>query len=784
MRKRGSTHLSLKLQRTKEMKQIQNFTLSIFLLSILFNCSKSSSDTIPDPNDDTIDNSSEVGDQLPEIFMGLPYPSNKMSQQNLKKLFKNLDSSCKKATGSGLNSDYLCECPVNEFGNIDQIFSYDSNSCESLIDFKMFSNKKLSFKECREKGFVSILDSSLDGFLDCLNQPVKAFTVEQTSKGHFNANILKFQLDNSQDSKIAQELAEYLDQEFQKQEDTLSFMKLWPALQDWNKPKIYLGEFSDLKFLDKEDIKLNILSSYLYHPYDSPLAFHKFNKFFYEPEIKNLKFLLGGIKNIPKELYPSPYGSNEKLSWLDTAWRSQELRKFIPFWGIPLMGEGCESLCKVYGVPFLENEGKNLTILERVYSGGNIAMQNLWLFSEDMKVIGAISYGLNLKPMFYLDLEIKVEKDNLVNNITFYDRRFKKIKSRKEILVNKLIGKKSKSAAIDTIDDIEPGQGIILCENLQPDNQRWVFKGTNGFDPNTSKGSVYGWQKNEAANPLQSFFGVENNLLGPKFQNVGHGSNVSNVLLTNFGEGKITPAGYCFHKYDSLPLIANHPTFNRPLHLQKIKVLNASFMHERAGTAGCNQRIKEAFPKIEEKVLSVIGAGNNQLEHPDGCPQSFKGYSSIIVSGANNSDTKNPSIWKGGNYGVDFADIAADYHTLDNKSQGTSFSAPRVSGVAAKIAFENPYLKPQDIRLAILVTAHIPEQKLPVRSGGVLRGERALEMGKCLQEEETIGRKKGNMNPVNRDQVEKCLIQVEGFNPKKAKIQLDYLESRPLVFEK
>lgn len=770
-------------------KNIRKLLLTLIGV-VLVSCNeeKSKSDPIVEKPGET-DEPIEVGKPSGERFKGIPFPTHTMSKKSLSKLTEKLDKVCEEATGKGLNKNLTCECPSNGNDKIDKIFSYQHKECITPLDVD--SKSEDSFKGCKRKGFKKILDEKgKSGFLDCLLKHFKGTINSDKDGKNRSISLARFFLADENDSDLPGKFAEFLDQNLEKETLNLDFVKLWKSPQNLSNIKIFVGESSSGKFLNQRDTLNEIAYSDLYRAYPQPIKslteFDAFERTIYEPELEALEFVLGGAKSedIPDRLYPNYTGTNPTLELLDIAWREHVSRDFTPTYGIAIAGDGCEDVCKMYGTSFRPGMLKK-SILERVYSGGNIALENMWVFDDKMKPIGLVSFGLNRKPMFYVELNYSVQNDQLTDSITVYDRRFKKLSSKKSTLVDALSDFKNKVSKVPTVNDIEDGAGVILCEPLLPDNQEWLFKGVNELNEETLTGSLYGWQKNALGNPFQSFTGFKSNFLSIR-KNAGeysHGHEVSSLIHSKFKNVKITPAGYCFYKADNVSSIANHKSFNMPVNKQKIKVLNASVFVPGSSKRGCKQRIHESFLKIKDKIVSVIGAGNDGVESPEACPQSFKGFSSIIVSGVNGSETETPSIWYASNYGENYSDIGADYHSLGGRV-GTSYSAPIVSGYAAKIANQNPYLKPQDIRLAILTTVFIPKNRLPVRTGGVLRGDRALEMAKCLHKDSEISRQTGKLDPITKAQAKRCLEVVSGFDAALAKKQLDFLETRPLIFEK
>lgn len=179
----------------------------------------------------------------------------------------------------------------------------------------------------------------------------------------------------------------------------------------------------------------------------------------------------------------------------------------------------------------------------------------------------------------------------------------------------------------------------------------------------------------------------------------------------------------------------------------RARVANLSFFAMLDETS-CRELVS-----LDERLLWIAGAGNTGLELSPGqprvrCPQSLGPLRNLIVAAGIAGTTC--SLWDASDWGVDYADIAANVRS--SSGRGTSFASPRVARVAAEIfkthrpAIEyeealSPAYGPRHtatlLRLSILLAARIPSPSgqlapLPVRSGGCLDESRAHAVARVI----------------------------------------------------
>lgn len=141
------------------------------------------------------------------------------------------------------------------------------------------------------------------------------------------------------------------------------------------------------------------------------------------------------------------------------------------------------------------------------------------------------------------------------------------------------------------------------------------------------------------------------------------------------------------------------------------------------------ERHFEGHPlNIDTDMLWVIAAGNDGTQGSNACPQHFSGRKNVLVVGA----SRNGFMDHQSNYGANYVDIAALGTQLNSSMWGTSFAAPRVSQVAARIFHNYPEMSAAQVRLSILLGADIASSYFAARSRGELNEKRALMYAELL----------------------------------------------------
>lgn len=158
------------------------------------------------------------------------------------------------------------------------------------------------------------------------------------------------------------------------------------------------------------------------------------------------------------------------------------------------------------------------------------------------------------------------------------------------------------------------------------------------------------------------------------------------------------------------------------LKIPEVRIINISAVYPRAS----NLLLEATNICAEYGKIIVASAGNQGLDTPSLCaPAYFEG--SIAVGGTDGLDR----IWADGEVGSNFGtfiDIlapATNMVTVNSNGEirtyisvnGTSFSAPVISGISALILSKNPSYTVQDVRAALSVGAVNFDSKHPEKAG-------------------------------------------------------------------
>ncbi len=174
-----------------------------------------------------------------------------------------------------------------------------------------------------------------------------------------------------------------------------------------------------------------------------------------------------------------------------------------------------------------------------------------------------------------------------------------------------------------------------------------------------------------------------------------------------------------------------------------IKIINGSFRYVKASGSDENADYNQVHKDLIDGFngLFVFSAGNQTHNNDGSKPQYPASYTSDnIISVASTTDSDTLSDFS--NYGATSVDLAAPGSSilttgLNNQyvySNGTSFSAPMVAGVAALIESKYRGMTPQQIRQIIINSVDkVPALNGRVASGGRLNARKALEAARDYQ---------------------------------------------------
>lgn len=167
---------------------------------------------------------------------------------------------------------------------------------------------------------------------------------------------------------------------------------------------------------------------------------------------------------------------------------------------------------------------------------------------------------------------------------------------------------------------------------------------------------------------------------------------------------------------------------------QGAQIINLSW-----GGAPCVENLKTLIKSLSDKGIIIVTAAGNESTDSDlypTYPAAFKFLNQINVA----ASTVNDFLTDFSNQGIQTVHVAAPgqsiYSTIPGNSiqamDGTSMSAPIVSGAAALLKSAVPEATAQQVKQALLNSVRIPGQPLPVSSGGRIDVQIALEELKRL----------------------------------------------------
>jgi subtilisin family serine protease len=134
--------------------------------------------------------------------------------------------------------------------------------------------------------------------------------------------------------------------------------------------------------------------------------------------------------------------------------------------------------------------------------------------------------------------------------------------------------------------------------------------------------------------------------------------------------------------------------------------------------------------KQHPDLLFILAAGNNGADLNDRAyyPASYAAENSIVVAATDSTSR----LWKRSNWGVGIVDVAVeavdlsgfDFDGHKKPLTGTSFAAPRVAALAARVLAENPTWSATQVKNRINALAEesgIKAEGIPVLTEKMLR---------------------------------------------------------------
>ncbi len=712
-------------------------------------------------------------------------------------LFSKLMQLCTVA-GGNWEGDGKCYCGDGVTDK--RVFDASTKSCRNL---SVYVDQEGS--ECERNSFETTLEEKgIKGLNQCLTF---VQFLPRSAGDPFNGTglIVEFGGNRVDDAKS---LAKWADRE--RTQANPFAVKLWGAVS-LDELKIYTGAEQASWSDENSDFLNNVVNPNLIAPDPAWGDLSNISATYYERDAKFVGKVLGITEYSPTDLeahFSTPDSQlanahNYFKSLFEYAMQSYKDPKFASASAYALRGEGCDNYCRVFS---RETEmGGYRLVSDRYYSKGSVFREVIWAKDQEGRFVGGVLLSPSGLPNLYFALSWKETDGRIQLETQIYDREFAKVAGR-SVDVSNAHQLRDQNYSFRREQDIRSGEGILLCEHVDPRRFRFsdsILRGPHDFDFQNGEaiGSLFGWESNHEHDwsiSLQEFLDTTTPSSRGFERSHIHGNNVSEIIKDGFSDAKFLIGGGCFQSDQVLMRALQNDqgnTLSGNWVSRRVKVINASYAAFE-GPLACQGNTSPFREGILKDTLLVAAAGNVGLNNPGYCPQRVgDARNKIVVSGVNDADSDHPSLAKNSAFGKDYADIGAEQRTLDGSSSGTSYAAPRISAVAARIAAENNLLTATEIRLAILTSAFVKFEEtkegnkrvykfhpIDVRSGGVLRSKDALKIGHCMQTRKENDRDiqfgKEIMSACLRDELSP---EVEDEN-RYVEEKVNFLESRGNIF--
>lgn len=690
-----------------------------------------------------------------------------------------LSNACYSSGGSFDSQKQECICPSQ------RVFDAAIQSCIPLS--VPFDDPLLSCTEGTT--FIDVFfDKGMEGVSKCF---VEFLYVSSDPFDFFSGTYLSI-IPNLPDDK-AQNFINWANQHFG--DGSTSYpAKLWSTATD-AALYLYVGDVPTAWLENPKDFISLILGSDVLPPDPNSGYAATHQTTLYEPVVADIDKVLAVQSYTPEELYYKfPLPANDiSNSQMFTALRDFSIEQYNnpgTYLNNALFINGDSELGAFQSFSYPAYKNGFAFVEEKLYSRGAVAQRTYWALDSNGRILGGVYLSPNRLPNIYFSLNWN-SYSKLGVNVETYDRNFSFLVSYEfqSHYLNELHGLKNN---FKSLSDVPSGSGVLLCERIDPfyfDYNNQIIKGPytlQGYNQSVLSGSVYGWNQNYEGDWSHIFGGYTSTSELPIDFNYPfyHGNYVASVIHDENPDVSFIVGGLCFHEDNSqLQDIISTGVFSANWEYQKVKVINVSYA-TYTGKQACNKNMAKFQNQLDNTII-VSAAGNYSEIAPEYCPQSVDGFHKVVVAAAYDADTDHPSLTEYTSFGTDYADIASTGIHDPTGTRGTSYAAPRVSAIAARISQDFPTLKPNDVIMSILASAYVPyendwwgnfKQWLPLelRSGGVLRKEQAYAFASCVSE----FRQDGNENPLHSYQIVTCIQQGEGASYNHAQRKYDFLKDR------
>ncbi len=357
-----------------------------------------------------------------------------------------------------------------------------------------------------------------------------------------------------------------------------------------------------------------------------------------------------------------------------------------------------------------------------------------------------LNYGGDVSHILFTPVSVSENGALFKSSVRAFDRLWRPILDLSNGVHEETFDLKNSNTFLQAAPQVSDGPSALICDTaLRPmDAPVMSFLVGPHYQPNPTKpGSLWGWLPNQEARTTDYFAGAleTQTYFAPGSFDHEFGSHAKSVAQIFLNSHEKAMTSYM----DTRTCLTKIREWAPAVEQSGIKVVNVSgsLFLDRGKCDSEVAKIK-SDPATGGKFIWVVAAGNEAKSMPDKmhCPQSLENQPNQIVVGA---------MYEGGtlssrsNFGERYVDLLASGQSPGSKEAVTSFAAPRVSAVAARIAFEFPQLTPTEIRWSILLGTSMPFRMedhwywrkaaevydpLPTRTGGVLNEKSALEVAR------------------------------------------------------
>lgn len=216
---------------------------------------------------------------------------------------------------------------------------------------------------------------------------------------------------------------------------------------------------------------------------------------------------------------------------------------------------------------------------------------------------------------------------------------------------------------------------------------------------------------------------------------LGHGTRVVGVVGAR-GQNGVGGAGVCWG-VEVVPVRAFELTttttpalvaaFDYAMSIEGVRVINCSFGEDES-----RPQIQDAITRAASKGILVVAAAGNNSRNIDMSPfyPASHDLPNVIAVGAVSQDG---NLWSGSNFGNTVKVVAPGTNIYStaigntyNYGNGTSYATPIVSGAAALLMTEFPYMPIAQVKRQIQMTTRITNPLLSEQLGGGLLDMEAM----------------------------------------------------------